>query len=240
MPHQKPALWIQERAFYPVTLQEATPSGWPWNLHRKRWRVTLPRTLIASTCTFGTLQEGTIGNSCIYGSYGNSCFLCFNTSQISSSASVMAIASFDSRNLLPKNTIHVRLCQLEAGVTKVCVCVLIWAPWFGWACPTISMQLQVSLTNSVQGNPQPASKMGRGFVCFWFYHHVQFWFCHNFAFLQQIACAKWRCISQSRHISYSLCCATLSILNRCTFVQGKSRLREASHNLPNGPYDDKR
>lgn len=38
MPHQKPALWIQERAFYPVTLQEATPSGWPWNLHNEKMK----------------------------------------------------------------------------------------------------------------------------------------------------------------------------------------------------------
>ena len=143
----------------------------------------------------------------------------------------------NSRNLLPKNTIHVRLCQLEAGVTKVCVCVcvLIWAPWFGWACPTISMQLQVSLTNSVQGNPQPASKMGRGFVCFWFYI-----MCSSDSVIILLFFSKSPMLNEDVYHNLDIYCATLSILNRCTFVQGKSRLREASHNLPNGPCDDKR
>ena len=117
----------------------------------------------------------------------------------------------------------------------VCVCVLIWAPWFGWACPTISMQLQVSLTNSVQGNPQPASKMGRGFVCFWFYI-----MCSSDSVIILLFFSKSPMLNEDVYHNLDIYCATLSILNRCTFVQGKSRLREASHNLPNGPYDDKR
>lgn len=199
MPHQKPALWIQERAFYPVTLQEATPSGWPWNLHRKRWRVTLPRTLIASTCTFGTLQEGTIGNSCIYGSYGNSCFLCFNTSQISSSASVMAIASKQSKFAPQKHHPCPSLSTWSWCNKGVCVCVDLGSM------VRVGMSHHLNAAPSVldefgSGKSPTSIQNGQGICVLLILHHVQFWFCHNFAFLQQIAYAKWRCISQSRHI----------------------------------------
>lgn len=177
----------------------------PETFTMKRWRVTLPRTLITSTCTFGTLQEVTIGNS--YGSYGNSFPLSIlprspplhpswqspHLKDLVLFCGVHALEQAqNSRNLLPKNTIHVRLCQLEAGVAKVCVCV-----WVNCVCVCVDLgsMVRVGISPNLNAAPSvldefasgksPTSiQNGQGICVVLILNHVQFWFCHNFAFLQ--------------------------------------------------------